>query len=565
MAKFQYRPGDKFGDRFLSAQEFGRYAEDLKLVETPFPERLLEFLEQERLLLPICRVRYPAEIIRSWELRDDPSYTDLSLPVETNPTRLQAAEDLYCKIRDWREHGFLGDTLQDHPLDTIDPAHAEFIERNVVDRSFYPWDTFRVIFGQQNGHAIWTNTVTTYYHYWQALLLAEILGMRISILLNLQDDDLYQKIQEGKWWEIAPEQQRGTINVSTLGTIREFPRYQPAFDALAYYYAYRACAGQLIIKNQGRPPYHLTADQQHALQTQETSIARKTLGQWGLDHQAILNFLKWQCSRWHKWYQRDQQRLTDAYKRNIARTARWYMVLTGKNDDQVIAEVEDIIGHGRPTLEVIFPNWIKVQKEAAARSLKHWIKPTMAPLAGVGYDVSDAECESFLDWIETIGFLQVFWHFERLGEIGYEEDPISLAALAKETEGMGLTIEHLIHHIGEGHPTYDEKSYKTFFWKVKWLWGDNHNIVMGGLGPKSSDLTGVTSDLQASLKKINEVSEGGLHVDIVRDLLKTMLIRNQGAHVRLHGFTHKDLVKLLEVLLRSMILTWKHAKKRKLI
>lgn len=72
------------------------------LIETPFPERLLEFLEQERLLLPICRVRYPAEIIRSWELRDDPSYIDSSLPIETNPTRLQAAEDLYCKIREWK-------------------------------------------------------------------------------------------------------------------------------------------------------------------------------------------------------------------------------------------------------------------------------------------------------------------------------------------------------------------------------------------------------------------------------------------------------------------------------
>ena len=220
------------------------------LIETPFPERLLEFLEQERLLLPICRVRYPAEIIRSWELRDDPSYTDSSLPVETNPTRLQAAEGLSCKIRDWREHGLLGDTLQNHPLDTIDPAHAEFIERNVVGNPFQPWDTFRVIFGQENGHAIWTTAATTYYHYWQVLLLAEISVMRISILLNLQDDDLYQKIQEGKWWEIAPERQRPTIHLSTLGTMREFPRYQPTFDALAYYYAYRNCVAQVIIMGQ---------------------------------------------------------------------------------------------------------------------------------------------------------------------------------------------------------------------------------------------------------------------------------------------------------------------------
>src|SRR5919197_1494411 len=96
--------------------------------------------------------------------------------------RLQAAEDLYCKIRDWREHGLLGDTLQNHPLDAINPAHAELIERNVAESPFHPWDTFGVIFGQENGHAIWTNAVTTYYHYWQALLFAEILPMGISVL-----------------------------------------------------------------------------------------------------------------------------------------------------------------------------------------------------------------------------------------------------------------------------------------------------------------------------------------------------------------------------------------------
>jgi hypothetical protein len=562
MAKFEYRPGDKFGYRFLNAQEFGRYADDLMLTETPFPEHLLEFLEQERLLLPICRVRYPAEIIRKWELRDNPSYADPSLPVETNPTRLQAAEDLYCKIRDWREHGLLHDALQNHPLDIIDPAYGEFIERNVAGNTFHPWDTFRVIFGQENGYAIWTNAVTTYYHYWQILLLAEILAMRISILLNLLDGDLRQKIQEGKWWEIASERQRGTIHLSTIGTVREFPRYQPAFDALAYYYAYRDCAGQLIVKNQGGPPYHLTAAQQQIFQQHEESLAREALERWGLDHEAILNFLKWQCGRWHEWDRRDQQRLTDAYKRNIARTAGWYMVVTGKDDDQVIAEVGDVIGRGRSTLDIIFPNWIKVQKEAAARSLKRWIKPTMAALAGAGYDISDAECEDFLNWIEAIGFLQVFWHFERLGEIGYVEDPVHIAALASETEGMGSTIEHLVNQVGAHDPSYPVK--ETLFPKVKWLWRDNSDIVINGLGPQRK-LTRVTSDLRASLENIDRVSVGGRYVDIVRDLLKTTLIRNQGVHISLRGFTRDDLVKLLEVLLRSMVITWKHAKKGRLI
>jgi hypothetical protein len=213
------------------------------------------------------------------------------------------------------------------------------------------------------------------------------------------------------------------------------------------------------------------------------------------------------------------------------------MVLTGKDDDQVIAE-------------------------AAARSLKRWIKPTMAALAGVGYDVSDAECEDFLNWIEAIGFLQVFWHFERLGEIGYLEDLVHIAALASETEGMGSTIEHLANQVGAHDPSYPVK--ETLFPKVKWLWRDNSDVVISGLGPQSK-LTRVTSDLRASLENIDRVSAGGRYVDIVRDLLKTTLIRNQGVPISLRGFTRDDLVKLLEVLLRSMVITWKHAKKRRLI
>jgi hypothetical protein len=513
MATFEYRLGDEFGQRFLTPQEFGRYAYDLKLRETSSCERLLAFLEQERLLMPVCRVRYPAEIIRRWWLEEHPSYVDPSLPVETNSARFEAAGDLFRKVRDWPQHGLLSGTLQSHPLDSIDPAHGEFIERNIADLSFQFWETFTVIAGQANGQLVSDNAVTTYYHYWQILLFAEILRMGFSVILNLRDEDLSRKAWEGKWEEIAPARQRSTIHLSTLKTIREFPQYQPAFDAPAYYYAYRDCAGQLMIKGQQGPRYYLTAEQQEAFREQETSIAREALERWDLDHQAIFNFLSWQCDRWHEWNQRDQQRLTDAYKRNIARTARWYMVLTGRDVDQMIADVGDMHGRGLPTLEVIFPNWIKVQKEAATRSLKHWIKPSMAALAQIGYDVSDAECEDFLTWIETMQFVQVFWHFERLGEIGYEEDPVGLAALAKEAEGMGSTIEHLLNHIGAQNPTY--KLERTFFPKIKWLWRDNSDIVINGLGPQSV-LTRVTSDLKASLENIDRVSAGGSYVWYVR-------------------------------------------------
>jgi hypothetical protein len=52
---------------------------------------------------------------------------------------------------------------------------------------------------------------------------------------------------------------------------------------------------------------------------------------------------------------------------------------------------------------------------------------------------------------------------------------------------------------------------------------------------------------------------------MVRDLLKVILIRNQGVHLSLRGFDRDELYQLLEVALRSAVIIWKHAKKSGLI
>jgi hypothetical protein len=298
MAKAEYRQGDKFGQRFLTSQEFGRYAEDLKLIETSVPDGLLAFLEQERLLVPICRIRYPAEIMRRWCMEEYPSNVDPSLSIETNSARLEAASELIRQLTNWPLHSLRSTALQSHPLDTLDSAYEVFIERNLTAIPFQPWETFPVTVGQENGRPISENPVTSYYHYWQVFLLAEILQMRLSILLDLRNEDVWQKFCDGKLAEIPPERQSGTIHLATVRIIEEFPQYRPAFHALAFYYAYLDHAARIIIRDQQGPTNDLTAEQRNALREQETSLASAACERWNLDDQAVLNFLKWQCGRW---------------------------------------------------------------------------------------------------------------------------------------------------------------------------------------------------------------------------------------------------------------------------
>jgi hypothetical protein len=127
MAKSEYRQGSKFGQRFLTSQEFRRYADDLLLPETNFSDNLLAFLEQERLLVPICRIRYTAEIIRRWWLEEYPSSVDPSLPIETDSARFEAAGDLVRQLRNWPLHSLRSTALQSHPLDTLDSAYEVFV------------------------------------------------------------------------------------------------------------------------------------------------------------------------------------------------------------------------------------------------------------------------------------------------------------------------------------------------------------------------------------------------------------------------------------------------------
>jgi hypothetical protein len=287
-------------------------------------------------------------------------------------------------------------------------------------------------------------------------------------------------------------------------------------------------------------------------------IATEAMARWSMDIQALLSFVKWQCQRWQDWNHRGQPHVADEYKTNIYWSAYLYHIVTGMDFDQITQHVGHITGHRRPTLEVIFANWIKEQKETGARSLKHWIKPTTSMMAPVGYDVSDAECDAFFDWLEGEGLLQFFWHVQRFDELGNREDLIGQEGLAKEIEGLATTLEHILNLIGNPHPTF--QSAKAMFWKVKWLWGNVPDVVHGLLA--NSHLTGTGKfTFRTQISAITGVTSGGPYVEIVRDLLKIILIRNQGVHLSLRGFDRDELYQLLEVALQSAVLIWKHAKK----
>lgn len=556
----------KFGKRFLSPRDLGQYAYDLKLVEQPFQDRFLQFLEKERLLVPVCRVRYPEEIVRADWVKNHPQWEDSSLPVEKDKNRLAVVEEFDVRIGRWGQP-YISPAWH-HPLDVIDPAHLEFIEQDIANKPFQPWQTFKVIVGKSENGPMLGDAVDTYYHYWQIFLLAEALTMGVSVLIDLGDTEVAEKAWHGKLQDIASERKWTVLNVRGLHGIRGIVQHRAAFEALAYFLAYQnyaltnAAEGQIV---NGR--FRLSGEPLKAFREKEEEIAKETVKRWNLDNNSLLAFLKWQCERWAEWERHGQREVADEYKQNIRQSVYLYRILTGKDYDDVVHDVGKVTNHFRPTLEAIFPDWVKDRKESASWSLKNWIKPSMSVLAPLGHDVSDTECDELLEWIEKEGLFQFLWHFQRLTDLGQREDPISLAGIANEVGGLCSTIEHVLNYIGFPRSKYNRE---TMHEKMVWLW-DHNQEVKGGLNRgKSKGLTSLkgSSSLLAKIADIEQAQDaevGGQYAPIVRDLLKTVLIRNQGTHLSFTGFSLEELSKLLEVLLRSTVLIWKHARANALI
>jgi len=392
---------NNFGNRFLDPQQFWDYANNLQIVDGPFARKdLLQFLERERLLIPICRVRYPAEVVRVWYANEHPYWADSSLPTEADDERMQAATDLYRGIRYWGAPPTPDRGVQFHPLDLIDRDHSEFVETDIAGRAFQAWGEFEIHAGTSDGHPMTSSSVDTYYRYWQVLRLPEILSMAVPTLVNFGDGDAFRMVCEHRLAEIPPEKIHH-LSCSLLGwqAQREFPQNEPCFEAVAFFRAYRERALLEAAKDQPGAAFKVSGKALEDFRTMETAIARHAAWRWNQSDARILEFIKWECQRWDRWAKAGCLRLCEDYERNVSDTIWFYRLITGAEYQDVVQAVGQVTGHFRKTLDVMFPDWFQEQRELADRSLKNWIAPTMSVFTPIAHGFSAVELEEFLAWI----------------------------------------------------------------------------------------------------------------------------------------------------------------------
>lgn len=183
-----------FAKRFISEKELGRSASQLRLVPTPFQEKLLEFLERERIVVPAARIRWP----RSLVIRERGGVP----PSPPTEEEIVASQTLDTALERWRRYG--ADPEDAHPLDQNNSVWSSLVEIDIRERVFEPWQTFRTNIHATDEEPLFVDAaVDTFYHGWQVLQLADALDMSVHVLLDLQNRDILECALSGNLEKLA--------------------------------------------------------------------------------------------------------------------------------------------------------------------------------------------------------------------------------------------------------------------------------------------------------------------------------------------------------------------------
>lgn len=560
---------NRFGQRYISPSDLVQYAQSLGFIHVDEP--LLEFLERERLLVPACRLRLPEAIARrNWmAFPDHEPFHDPSLSVDVDPQEQAAAEDLVLCMSQLRA-GHPARLPSFRPLDLVDERHVQFVDHRLAEHPFVPWEDFTVRVGRArredgsfgplyDGAA----AVSTYYHYWQIFILAEVLTMGMTIIADLRDETVGRAIWSLKLDSIPADRLSAKIHLSGVHGLRDAAPHVAALDALAVFLDYRNMWLCEVTKDMSAPIV-LEGDRLNRYRDLEDSCAYFALWWSGIDAEAVLALIQWQCQQWDEWERRGQQPFTDECRRSIEYAALLYRIVTGASWRDVVDKVDRATSSLRPALDVISPDWLHDQKEAAAGSLKRWIAPTMHGWAPIGCDVSDAEVDQMIGWVSNRELLRFFWPFAHLADLDGYEYEVSLAKQANAAEGLAATIEHMLDDIGQAAAHRSGSAWpssSTLGPKVTSLWDGTlaHPHVQAGI---QLGLTNTASGFQLQRQRIAALPGVGPDVEVARALLEMILIRNQSIHGNggLTPFSRQELFGLIEVLLRGAVLSWKRAR-----
>ena len=526
--------------RFMSHEEFGALLADLRLTPTIFQNGLLEFLERQRILVPVVRVRWPDSIVRE-------RHGAISDPASTQAER-DASQSLCNALRFWNR--FDADPELPHPFDVgaVEPS-AILITTDVASQEFVSWADFRIKISSVGQDPLYVSDgVETYYHDWQVLLVADAVKLGVHLIFDTRNSELLELAMSGRLAEIAAEATYGTVSFEASRGLANGLKWVHWFDAAAKVEAVRSRNLGALVWNQAGQVFA-----RESAELADFNAARKRSAKRAVeDIDATLDdsrpFLIYLCERWDEWRRRGSSEVAGEYKRQIGLALRMLIDAFDTDFNTLAVNIGRATGHFANTLDVIFPNWKQDARDKAEMSLKLAVV-AKAPPADATLTLDDAAVTDLLDWLERNEQWKVHLSIEAIVKHQNSASPVDHGALAKEVESLSSTFEHLVNALLDeagGLPS------GTLMGKVQAFWNASAE-VHGILSAKFALVSTKTAPRANQLASIAALTPTGPNIDIARTILAAVLYRNDGLHNGMASWSVAELQEATRIFLTAMM------------
>lgn len=500
---------------------------------------MLQFLERQRILSPVARIRFPdAVVIEDRGLQAVPPSTDEE----------RAASDAFIRaLGAWKRYDAAPE--RPHPLDEPPPTAWAALLTHPSETPFVPWEEMRTNIRPAAESPLYVETgVRTYYHGWQVLLLADAVEMGVRLVFDTRDAEL-RRLAVHDHRDIPDDVSFGYVPFDAPRGLRDGETWSSFFDAADRFATVLERASNALA---ARHPdgAELSEAEQQSLRTLESRSA-KAISPFAGDALRWISFIRYAGGRWIDWQRRGSREIANAYKQHIGHACRLIMTARELTFAELAVEVGSAGLGGGNTLDRIFPDLQLAARQTAERSLTAAVvslapKP---PDISADLELTAADVSELLDWLEFKDQWKLHLHIEALLQRQSSRDTLDRAAFAKEVEQMGATFEHLVTQMLED---VGETAPPTLMPKLQRLCSG-----LPALGDALTTYRALTSTKKNATRdhRVREIDRLVLPPDraVARVLLKATLDRNVGTHVAMQAWPEKELHKAIRTQLTAIL------------
>lgn len=530
--------------RFISHKEFGNLIADLRLGENSFQDDLLEFLECQRIIIPVARVRWPVSIVIE-------EYDGVPIP-EPTQTERDDAQALSSALNEWRRP--LSDPELPHPFDLGAKAPgAQLFTIEVDKHAFVSWRDFRTNikgFGEEPVYV--DRTVDTYYHHWQVLLVADALEMGMRLIFDIRRKDLFDAAFHNNWSDLPRAALRASISFTGAQGLEKGLKWARWLDAVAKFEVVRSRKlVELSCRKDGRI-YVLENEDLDDFNIVLKRVAANVMSEINGSRDQMRSFLVYLCERWDEWRRFDRNKIAEKYKAQINQAIRVAIYAFDTNFEALSADVGIVTSHFENILDVIFPNWNVQARDNAELSLRHSVV-AKAPTADSDLILDDGTITDFLDWVECNNHWKLYLGIESILEHQFKASIVNHNALAKEVESLSATFEHIVNDLQKEAGINPSD---TLMRKMQKLWSVFPEIH-GILRSQTALVSTRSVPRSTRLAEIAALAPTEKNIGVTRTLLEAVLYRNDGLHNGMVKWSETELHEATRIFLTAMMFCWK--------